>query len=135
MCSSRIYSSYEIHSQILKYHLQEDVDDGSIPKEVHDPKEKEGNANDMDNQWMLWRKLSPVGMDKLEDILRDAIEMGGPLGVDQVVLGVHVDAMLWLPSRHLRHGKWRSNLDQTCSSLVIILKRKGQTGCGRGQEV
>ena len=94
-----------IHKYCNRY-LQEDVDDGSIPKEVHDPKEKEGNANDMDNQWMLWRKLSPVRMDKLENILRDAIEMGGALGVDQVVLGVHVDAMLRLPSRHLRHGKW-----------------------------
>ena len=89
----------------------------------------------MDNEWMLWWIFAPVGVDELEDILRDAIEMGGTLGIDQVVLGVHVDAMLWLPSRHLRHGKWRSNLDQTCSSLVIILKRKGQTGCQVGQEV
>ena len=89
-----------IHKYCNGY-LQEDVDDGSIPKEVHDPKKEEGNANDMDNQWMLWRKLSPVRMDKLEDILRDAIEMSGPLGIDQVVLGVHVDAMLGLPSHLL----------------------------------
>ena len=60
----------------------------------------------MDNEWMLWWIFAPVGGDELEDILRDAIEMGGPLGIDQVVLGVHVDAMLRLPSRHLRHGKW-----------------------------
>ena len=124
---------YEIHPQILIHHLQEDVDDGSIAKEVHDPKEEEGNANNVDDQWMLGWKLSPVGMDKLEDILRDAVEMGGALGVDQVVLGVHVDAMLRLPS-HLCHGKWRTNLNQT-SSLVIIIQRRGQTACERGQEV
>ena len=55
----------------------------------------------MDNEWMLWWIFAPVGVDELEDILRDAIEMGGTLGVDQVVLGVHVDAMLGLPSHLL----------------------------------
>ena len=36
-------------------------------------------------------------VDELQYVLRDAIEVGGALGVDQVVLGVHVDAMFWFP--------------------------------------
>ena len=32
--------------------------------------------------------------------LGDAIEVGGALGVDQVVLGVHVDAMFWFAGLH-----------------------------------
>ena len=46
---------------------------------------------------MLRGKLPPVGMDELQNVLRDAIEVGGALGVDQVVLGIHVDAMFWFP--------------------------------------
>ena len=46
---------------------------------------------------MLRGKLPPVGMDELQYVLRDAIEVGGALGVDQVVLGIHVDAMFWFP--------------------------------------
>ena len=51
----------------------------------------------MNHEWMLRREFAPVGVDELEDVIRDAVEMGGPLGVDQVVLGVHVDAMLRFP--------------------------------------
>ena len=46
---------------------------------------------------MLRGKLPPVWVDELQNVLWDAIEVGGALGVDQVVLGVHVDAMFWLP--------------------------------------
>ena len=54
----------------------------------------------MNDEWMLRRKFAPVRVDELEDVIRDAVEVGGPLGVDQVVLGVHVDAMLRFPSHH-----------------------------------
>ena len=49
---------------------------------------------------MLRGKLPPVWVDELQNVLWDAIEVGGALGVDQVVLGVHVDAMFWLPGLH-----------------------------------
>ena len=49
---------------------------------------------------MLRGKLPPVWVDELQNILRDAIEVGGALGVDQVVLGVHVDAMFRFPGLH-----------------------------------
>ena len=39
-------------------------------------------------------------VDELQNVLWDAIEVGGALGVDQVVLGVHVDAMFWFPGLH-----------------------------------
>ena len=46
---------------------------------------------------MLRWKLPPVWVDELQNVLWDAIEVGGALGVDQVVLGIHVDAMFWFP--------------------------------------
>ena len=65
---------------------------------------------------MLRGKLPPVWVDELQNILRDAIEVGGALGVDQVVLGIHVDAMFWLPS-HLGHkGGVRACIRLVCSS-------------------
>ena len=54
---------------------------------------------------MLRGKLPPVWMDELQNVLWDAIEVGGALGVDQVVLGIHVDAMFWLPG-HAGHVVW-----------------------------
>ena len=54
---------------------------------------------------MLRGKLPPVGVDELQYVLRDAIEVGGALGVDQVVLGIHVDAMFWFPG-HAGHVVW-----------------------------
>ena len=97
-------------SQKLNPHLQEDVDDRSIAKEVHEPKEEEGNANNMDNQGVLRWELSPMWVDELKDVLRDPVKMGGALWVNQVVLGIHVDAMLGLPS-HLCHHKGRHQLE------------------------
>ena len=97
-------------------HLQEDIDDGAISKEANHPEEEEGDANNVDNQRVLRWELAPVGMDELEDILGDAVEMGGALGEDQVVLGIHVDAMFWLPS-HLGHkGGVRACIRLVCSS-------------------
>ena len=116
----------------MALHLQKDVDDGSIPKEVHEPKEEEGDANDMDDQWVLWRELPPMGVDELEDILRDPVEVGGALGVNQVVLGVHVDAMLRLPS-HLCHHKWRHQL--VSNSFGHHPERRGQAACHGGEDV
>ena len=87
---------------VLLYYLQKNINDRAIAKEVHHPKEEEGDANNMDNQGMLRWEFSPMWVDELKDVLRDAVEMGGTLGVNQVVLGVHVDAMLGLPS-HLCH--------------------------------
>ena len=49
---------------------------------------------------MLRGKLPPVWMDELQNVLWDAIEVGGALGVDQVVLGVYVDAMFWFAGLH-----------------------------------
>ena len=43
---------------------------------------------------MLRGKLPPVWVDELQNVLWDAIEVGGALGVDQLVVGVHVDAIV-----------------------------------------
>ena len=49
---------------------------------------------------MLRGKLPPVWVDELQNVLWDAIEVGGALGEDQVVLGGHVDAMFWFAGLH-----------------------------------
>ena len=58
---------------------------------------------------MLRGKLPPVWVDELQNVLWDAIEVGGALGVDQVVLGVHVDAMFWLPGLHPLNKIFQAN--------------------------
>ena len=82
------------------YYLQKNINDRAIAKEVHHPKEEEGDADNVDDQGMLRGKLPPVWVDELQNVLWDAIEVGGALGVDQVVLGVYVDAMFWFAGLH-----------------------------------
>ena len=83
-------------------HLEEGIDDAAVAKEVDHPEEEEGNGDDVDDERVLGREVAPVRVDELEHVLGDAVEVGGALRVDQVVLGIHVDAIVWLPL--LAHG-------------------------------
>ena len=46
---------------------------------------------------MLRREVAPVVVDDLHGLLIHTIQVGGALGVDQIVMGVHVDPRLWGP--------------------------------------
>ena len=79
--------------------LEEDVADASITEEVDQPEEEETDADNVIDQRMLRRELTPVLVYHLHGHLVHTIKMSGALGVDQVVVSIHVDAGVGSP-RH-----------------------------------
>ena len=50
---------------------------------------------------MLGRELAPVIVNDLHGILVDAVQVGRPLGVHQVIVGIHVDSIVGGPRHDL----------------------------------
>ena len=84
----------------ISIYLQENITHAPVPEEVDEPEEEEADADDVVDEGMLRRELAPVLVNHLHRLLVDAVQVGGALGVHQVVVGVHVDPRLGGP-RHL----------------------------------
>ena len=97
----------------ISIYLQENITHAPVPEEVDEPEEEEADADDVVDEGMLRRELAPVLVNHLHRLLVDAVQVGGALGVHQVVVGVHVDPRLGGP-RHL---------GRSCQSWFLIITK------------
>ena len=97
----------------ISIYLQENITHAPVPEEVDEPEEEEADADDVVDEGMLGRELAPVLVNHLHRLLVDAVQVGGALGVHQVVVGVHVDPRLGGP-RHL---------GRSCQSWFLIITK------------
>jgi hypothetical protein len=54
---------------------QEDVDDAAIAEERDGPQDKEDDTKEINDEWMLWRESTPVGVDHTLQVLRKVVQM------------------------------------------------------------
>ena len=85
----------------ISIYLQENITHAPVPEEVDEPEEEEADADDVVDEGMLRRELAPVIVNDLHGILVDAVQVGRPLGVHQVIVGIHVDSIVGGPRHDL----------------------------------